>query len=61
MAKTAKAKTVTKTAPDPLTCNYMVKKIDRRLWDQFTTRARDDGHSLAWLFRKWIAEYANGQ
>jgi hypothetical protein len=39
----------------------MVKQVDRQLWARFTERAKTDGHSLAWLFRKWIAEYADGR
>ena len=59
--KTAKTKPKPKTTPDPLTCNYMVKKVDRQLWARFVQRAKDDGHSLAWLFRNWIEKYADGQ
>lgn len=61
MAKTVKAKTPAKTAPDPNFCNYMVKKVDRQQWARFVQRANQDGHSLAWLFRNWIEKYADGQ
>jgi hypothetical protein len=64
MPKPTKTKTATTTTPklpDPRFTNYMVKQVDRQLWARFTERAKTDGHSLAWLFRKWIAEYADGR
>lgn len=62
MAKTVKKKTATtaKTVPDPKVCNYMVKKVDRVTWAAMVRRAKDEGRSLAWLFRDFIERYANG-
>jgi hypothetical protein len=61
------AKTVTKpatvkakTSPDSKVCNYMVKKVDRVTWAAMVRRAKDEGRSLAWLFRDFIERYANG-
>jgi len=61
MAKTVKKPTVkAKTTPDPNVCNYMVKKVDRTTWAAMVRRAKDEGRSLAWLFRDFIERYANG-
>jgi hypothetical protein len=39
---------------------YMIKGVDRQTWADFLKRAKDDGRSLAWLFRDFITRYANG-
>lgn len=47
-----------KTETDPH--SYTLKGIDRPTWTRFAQRAGDDGHDIAWLFKRFIAGYADG-
>jgi hypothetical protein len=44
----------------PTVSSYMIKNVERATWDEFTRRAKTEGRTLAWLFRDFIARYANG-
>jgi hypothetical protein len=47
-------------AAKPTVSSYMIKNVERAMWDEFTRRAKAEGRTLAWLFRDFIARYANG-
>lgn len=37
--------------------DYYLKGIDLALWKKAQRKARDEGHTMKWLFLKWLTEY----
>lgn len=37
--------------------NYILRKVDDELWQQFRTRAQAEGHSLRWVVLELVAYY----
>lgn len=41
--------------------NYLLRGIESAIWLKATKKAKEDGHTMKWLFLQWLRAYVNGK